>query len=56
MAKNDLKQTVRDLLQRHRYSKLITIGVDGTPRGRIMTQHSWLLTSFTVNRQRSTCR
>jgi general stress protein 26 len=37
MAKNDLKQTVRDLLQRHRYSKLITIGVDGTPRGRIMT-------------------
>lgn len=37
MAKNDLKKKVLDLIQSNRYSKLITFGTDGAPRGRIMT-------------------
>ncbi len=37
MAKDDAKKIVRDLLERQRYSKLITVGTDGSPRGRIMT-------------------
>jgi general stress protein 26 len=37
MAKNDLKQSVAELIKRNRYSKLITFGTDGAPRGRIMT-------------------
>jgi general stress protein 26 len=37
MAKNDLKQNVVELIERNRYSKLITFGPDNAPRGRIMT-------------------
>jgi len=37
MAKNDLKKKVLDLIKSNRYSKLITFGTDGAPRGRIMT-------------------
>jgi general stress protein 26 len=37
MAKNDVKKSVRELMQRNRYSKLITSAVDGTPHGRMMT-------------------
>ena len=37
MAKNDLKQKVAELIQRSRYSKLITFGTDGAPHARVMT-------------------
>ena len=37
MAKVDLKKSVRELIQRNRYAKLITTASDGTPHGRIMT-------------------
>lgn len=37
MAKNDLKQSVVELIENNPYSKLITFGPDNAPRGRIMT-------------------
>jgi general stress protein 26 len=37
MAKDDLKQQVAELINRNRYAKLITFGLDGAPHGRIMT-------------------
>ena len=37
MAKSDVKKEAMALLNRNRYSKLITFGVDGAPHGRIMT-------------------
>ena len=37
MAKKDLKKQVVELIERNRYAKLITFGIDGSPRGRIMT-------------------
>ena len=37
MGKVDLKKSVRELIERNRYAKLITTASDGTPHGRIMT-------------------
>lgn len=37
MAKDDLKKKVVELINRNSYSKLITFGLDGAPRGRVMT-------------------
>jgi len=37
MAKNDLKQSVAELIKRNRYSKLITFGPDQAPHARVMT-------------------
>lgn len=37
MAKDDVKKNAAELIRRSRYSKLITFGTDGAPRGRIMT-------------------
>lgn len=37
MAKDDVKKKAAALIKRSRYSKLITFGADGAPRGRIMT-------------------
>lgn len=37
MSKSDLKKQVVELINRNRYSKLITFGVDNAPHGRIMT-------------------
>lgn len=37
MAKDDVKKSAAELIKRSRYSKLITFGTDGAPRGRVMT-------------------
>jgi general stress protein 26 len=37
MAKDDIKKKAAELISGNRYSKLITFGTDGAPRGRIMT-------------------
>ena len=57
MAKDDLKQQVVELINRNRYSKLITFGLDGAPHGRIMTNLPlgkdmviWFATGLSTNK------
>jgi len=57
MAKSDLKKQVVELINRNRYSKLITFGVDGAPHGRIMTNLPlgkdmviWFATGLSTNK------
>ena len=57
MVKNDLKQKVVELINRNRYSNLITFGTDGTPHGRIMTNLPlgkdmviWFATGLSTNK------
>jgi pyridoxamine 5'-phosphate oxidase len=57
MAKNNLQQSVVELIKRNRYSKLITFGTDGAPHGRIMTNLPlgkdmviWFATGLSTNK------
>mgnify|MGYP006267903523 CR=1 FL=1 len=57
MAKDDLKKKVAELINRNRYSKLITFGTDGAPHGRIMTNLPlgkdmviWFATGLSTNK------
>ena len=57
MAKDDLKKKVVELINRNRYSKLITFGPDGAPHGRIMTNLPlgkgvviWFATGLSTNK------
>jgi general stress protein 26 len=57
MAKDDLKQRVVELITRNKYSKLITVGLDGAPHGRIMTNLPlgnnmviWFATGLSTNK------
>ncbi len=57
MAKDNLKQQVVELINRNRYSKLITFGPDGAPHGRVMTNLPlgkgmviWFATGLSTNK------
>ena len=57
MSKSDLKKQVVELINRNRYSKLITFGVDNVPHGRIMTNLPlgkgmviWFATGLSTNK------
>ena len=57
MAKENLKQKVVELINRNRYSKLITFGPDGAPHGRVMTNLPlgkgmviWFATGLSTNK------
>ena len=57
MVRSDLKKQVVELINRNRYSKLITFGVDGAPHGRIMTNLPlgkgmviWFATGLSTNK------
>jgi general stress protein 26 len=57
MAKDDLKKRVVELITRNSYSKLITVGLDGAPHGRIMTNLPigsdmaiWFATALSTNK------
>ena len=57
MSKSDLKKQVVELINRNKYSKLITFGVDSAPHGRIMTNLPlgkdmviWFATGLSTNK------
>ena len=57
MAKSDFKKQVVELINRNRYSKLITFGLDGVPHARIMTNLPlgkdmviWFATGLSTNK------